>query len=187
MLTYQATIEVPRLQIMQEPNPINIREYGDMLGVLVTKRYQDPTTEEEWDITLDIYENEYVDNASDHMERLKKRTGAMLVYPISKYEHTGVIYFRGASSGWDYGVTGFYLVYENEETKEMDEEKIKNIIDSEMEEFTKYANGEYLCFYLFDEQGTFEDLLHNIPDLESLRDHLPKEFENEDLTDYIVD
>jgi hypothetical protein len=187
MLTYNKTVEEPRLQIMQDPEPINLREQDGMLGVLVIKNWQDPDAKEEWDIALDIYKNEYVDNVSDHMESLKKRTGAMLVYPISKYEHTGVRYFRGASSGWEYGITGFYLVYENEETKNMSEEQIENIIDGEMEEFTKFANGEYLYFVLFDTEGNLEDSLHNIPDLECLRDHLPKEFENEDLTDYIVD
>ena len=34
----------------------------------------------------------------------------VFISPISKYEHSGVSYFLGQRSGWDYGVVGFCFV-----------------------------------------------------------------------------
>lgn len=84
----------------------------------------------------------------------------MIVEPITKYEHSGISYSRGAGSGWDYGVVGF-AVLDKERLKKLRMinrltgrivEREKEILDSELETYTQWCNGETYYVMLTDLQ-----------------------------------
>ena len=81
------------------------------------------------------------------LNKIAKKQG-MLIYPITKYEHSAVNYYLGADEGWDCGTVGFVLV----DVKQAEEEygftyktKIENDLNSVLEAYTDYANGYVYC------------------------------------------
>lgn len=109
-------------------------------------------------------EHDKYNNASDLFDGLNKiaKKQGMLIYPITKYEHSLVNYYLGADEGWDYGTVGFVLV----DVKQAKEEygfnskaKIENYLNSLLEAYTDYANGYVYCAttYELNSKGEKED------------------------------
>ena len=95
------------------------------------------------------------------LNKIAKKQG-MLIYPISKYEHSQVAYYLGTKEGWDCGTVGFILV----DLKQAEENygftyktKIENDLNSLLEAYTDYANGDIYCAttYELDSKGEKED------------------------------
>ena len=103
------------------------------------------------------------------LNKIAKKQG-MLIYPITKYEHSLVNYYLGADEGWDYGTVGFVLV----DVKQAKEEygfnskaKIKNYLNNLLEAYTDYANGYVYCVttYELNSKGEEEDELDYYGDI----------------------
>ena len=106
---------------------------------------------------------------------------------ISKYEHSGVRYFVGQSSGWDYANIGFVFVTEDSlEEIGCSKEDVEKIVEAEIETFSQWANGDVYRFTLYDDEGNEEDSMGSIYDLEEIKEYLPEEWEDEDLQQYIT-
>jgi hypothetical protein len=73
---------------------------------------------------------------------IRKECGAQVILPLYLYEHSGVMMnTTGFSCGWDSGQVG--LMYAKpDESKNYSHEKIVEILKSEVEEYSKYLNGE---------------------------------------------
>ena len=80
------------------------------------------------------------------LNKIAKKQG-MLIYPISKYEHSAVNYYLGTDEGWDCGTVGFVLVDLKQAKKEYgfnNKTEIENYLDNVLKDFNNYANG-YVC------------------------------------------
>lgn len=105
-----------------------------------------------FDSDREAYQTEHdkYHNASDLFEGLNKiaKKQGMLIYPITKYEHSLVNYYLGADEGWDCGTVGFVLVDVKQAKTEYgftDKTKIENYLNKVLEAYTDYANGYVYC------------------------------------------
>ena len=189
MKTYKETIERPKLVIDYDYDADNPRNWSNLSILIIRNGLGDN----------DKYLNRELENsqhkvgcAEDHLELMKEiveeHLGSKVIYAdfISKYEHSGVRYFIGQSSGWDYANIGFVFVTEDS-LKEIGcaEEDIEGIVEAEIETFSQWANGEVYYFTLYDDEGNEEDSCGGLYDLEEIREYLPEEWEDEDLQQYI--
>lgn len=94
---------------------------------------------------------------ADHIERITNavnETGekVLAVYPVVKYEHSGIVYRLGTQHGFDYSNNGFYIVTEKT-AKELgtDPKDFEKMIKDEIETYNHYVNGEIYGFTLIDE------------------------------------
>ena len=105
------------------------------------------------------------------LNKIAKKQG-MLIYPITKYEHSAVNYYLGADEGWDCGTVGFVLV----DVKQAKENygvtyktKIENDLNNVLEAYTDYANGYVYCAttYELNSKGEEEDEIDYYGDIPS--------------------
>lgn len=95
-------------------------------------------------------------NNSDFFNDITKRMDKLgyIMYPVSKYEHSGVQYFLGVSSGWDTGTIGVIFAEKKKicewfNVKKVTQKVRENVIqnfESELEVYTDYANGEGMIY-----------------------------------------
>lgn len=192
MITYKKEIEQPRLVIEYDTDGMSPRDC-DNLGYFVTveRNYLSPDNDEQLKSIIESTQYD-VNNADEHAEAIQKEfeeaTGekVLLIVPVYRYEHGAVMYKRGTNSGWDSSNCGFYIVTQKSaDVLGTPPELFEKVIDGELEEYTKYANGEMYAFTLYDEHGEHEDSCAGFYELEDIREHLPEEFKNEDLQDYL--
>ena len=105
-----------------------------------------------FDVDEEAYQIEHgkYNNASDLFEGLNKiaKKQGMLIYPITKYEHSAVNYYLGADEGWDCGTVGFVLVDIKQAKKEYkfnNKTEIENYLNNVLEAYTDYVNGYVYC------------------------------------------
>ena len=105
------------------------------------------------------------------LNKIAKKQG-MLIYPITKYEHSAVNYYLGADEGWDCGTVGFVLV----DVKQAKENygvtyktKIENDLNNVLKAYTDYANGYVYCAttYELNSKGEEEDEIDYYGDISS--------------------
>lgn len=76
------------------------------------------------------------------------------VCTISRYDHSGVSYNRGAPTCcWDSGYAGFAIV----ETAKMSDEEFEKYVDQELRSYTDWANGNVYSVYVVDANGDHVD------------------------------
>ena len=131
-------------------------------------------------------------STKEFFERIEKRFYNLgyLVAPISKYEHSQVSYSVGVSQGWDAGVVGVAMVNINDIKKEYGasvlgkglKEKVYSILDSELNTYNMWANGESYTVSLVNFEGDTIDSLGDMLGYES-KEAMVKEYVNY-WTDY---
>ena len=132
---------------------------------------------------------------SDERQDLKtlERKG-FIVLPLSYYDHSAVrIYIGGKCDAWDSGRLGWYIVSKEKVRKEYGVkrisskllEKVKAILESEVETFNHYINGEVYEFTLYhnDEEvdscgGFYEDDKERNGFTKDMYEYFPSEFTN---------
>lgn len=206
MKTYTKPIEEPRLVIEYDGDASSPRE-NDNVGYFFTKesRYKSPdgNTHALYRIIMET-EDEAKDTAN-HMELIKERAHDAFkasepkdgsshdedlhiieIHPVYRYEHGNVAYKRGEAGGFDYSNCGFYIVTAQAISGETHTaESLAKCIDAELAEYTQWANGDVYQFTLYDEDGVEEDSCGSFYDIEDIRQHLPEEWKDEKLEDYI--
>lgn len=97
------------------------------------------------------------------LDKIAENKG-MLIYPITKYEHSQVAYYLGTDQDWDSGVVGFVLV----DIKQVKQDygfnsktRIENYLDDLLSYFTNYANGDVYCIdiYQLNSKGEKEEMI----------------------------
>lgn len=193
MLTYKTSVEKPRLVISYDHNAESPREWTN-LGYFFSKqsRYNSPDGNKHPLYNIMIETADEADNQDDHIKRIikeakKQGIKVLAVYPVYCYEHSSIVYRRGTAEGWDYSNNGYYIIT-NETLKEHGAKKAEwlKTIDQELETYTQWANGEVYEFTLFDKDGNLEDSCSGFYSIDDIKEHLPEEFKDEDLKDYLA-
>lgn len=189
-----ATITKPQLEIYYDDNTENPREWSN-LGLIISK--QSVITDEECKPLIQDLINiqSKVGNMKEHLQEMNKivadyfNSEIVFSIPLLKYEHSGIKYYTGYNdSRWDCGCVGFVFVTESKLKEigiENEFDKISQSIDNEMETLTQWVNSEIYRFVLFDEQGEEVERCTGFYDLEYIKEYLPKEWQKEDLEQYI--
>lgn len=195
MKTYKKEVEAQRLEIYHDPIPESPREWSN-LGYFIThqRKYRSPDDNkifEEVIVDMGIQATDGYDHAQKVKEQLTKDGyNVVLVVPISKYEHGGIIYSIGDSHGFDSGVCGMYIVLKEgiEELgiQDTSEENLIKIINQELDTYNAHANGQVFGFTLYDSEGNIEESCCGFYDIDDIAAYLPEEFEGEFLEDYII-
>ena len=186
MKTYTKTevTTVNLLEISFASDTRTPREW-DNIGsfIVISNKYNSPDTNEEL-INLVNSTSEYATSTANHIELMQKELDNYYIVPISTYEHGNIIYSIGTSKGFDCSNNGFYFV--NISETEQTIEEIEKIITSELDTYSKWCNSEVYEFILYDSDGEIEDSCCGYYDLEDIKSELPKEWKEEDLSDYII-
>lgn len=193
MKTYKQTIEKPCLEIYYDQFADNPRKDDYNLGYFITVDEKHSSPDDRPDIENIIKTTaDGADNTEAHMNLIKQSMPVIgekviAIYPVVKYEHGGVAYSLGTKKGFDYSNNGFYIVTkQSAERIDASPKDFERIIEGELEIYNQYANGEVYCVTLRDEDGEIIEDVGNLYGLDSVRDGLPAEYANEDLSKYII-
>jgi hypothetical protein len=191
-LTYTATVEKPRLVIVHDDIE-SPRIYQDNLGYFITvgNKYNSPDHKPVLEAIVK-QTGEEAQDLDDHIHMIRQRVADEMnevvtaIYPVYRHEHGNVLYKRGTAQGFDVSNNGFYIVTNKGEEKYGDHAKpIEALIDGELEEYTAWANGEVYSWTLYGEDGEEIDAGGGYFDLDEIKAELPKEWQNENLLNYI--
>ena len=162
------------------------------LGYFITvdRNYHSPDSNKELESIIKN-SGDVVESLEEHIAQIKidyeanNEDKVITIYPICKYEHSGVSYSLGSKHGFDYSNNGFYIVTKKTQ-KEVGTNKkdFERVIKHEFETYNKWCNGEVYSFVLYDSNGELIDSCSGFYDIEDIRDYLPKEYKKEELSDY---
>lgn len=192
MITIKKTIEVNKLVIEFDNYSPSPREWSN-LGYFITidNRQNSPDKNEELENIVKETGNEAT-SQEEHIELITKainETGEKVIkiFPICKYEHGNIIYKLGTQHGFDCSNNGFYIITDKTQ-KEIgaDEKDFEKNIKEELENYNSWVNGEVYSYILYNEEGEIEDSCGGLYELDYIKEYLPPEFENEDLSDYLI-
>lgn len=192
---YKTTIEKPRLVISHDHAPESPRTWEEPLGFFFTKErnHQSPDGTDNVLYQCMIEAEDTATDTASHMEEIKRialnDTMQTIVYitPVYKYEHGGVVYRRGTAQGFDYSNCGFYIVTaKSAQELGTPPELYDKVIDQELDLYTKWANGEVYGYTLYDEKGELKESLWGFYDIDDIKENLPSEWKNENMSDYIA-
>lgn len=201
MKTYKTEVEKPKLVIKYDQDAESPRTWSN-LGYFITceGKYNSPD-EHAGLIELVKQTSEQAKDTDDHMELIKKEISSgfigehnkvLAIYPVYRYKHGNVSYKRGTAHGFDYSNCGFYIVTDKtaeeigmQKGKYYGNRGFERMIDQELEQYTQWANGEVYGFELYDDNGNLEDSCYGFYSIDEIKEHLPDEWENEDLTEYL--
>ena len=191
MKTFNKTIQKPQLIISHDKFADSPRRDTN-LGYFITvdRNYNSPDADE----TLqNIVKNtgDHATSVEDHMKLIKRdykevsNDKIIAIYPVVKYEHSGISYSLGTKHGFDCSNNGFYIVTEDtqKEVGVLKKDFEKSIIQ-ELNDYNKWVNGETYRYVLFDQNGEETDSCSGFYDIEDIKEHLPEKWRNEDLSDY---
>ena len=188
--TKKITITKPKLVIEYDKYAQSPREDTN-LGYFITvdSKIQSPDKNEQLEKVVKET-GEYVGSQEEHIKAIKKdieqlNEQVIAIYPITKYEHSGVSYSLGTQHGFDNSNNGFYIIT-NKTQEEIDvpTKDFEKIIKSELETYNQYINGEIFRFTLYDDKGEEEDTCSGFYDLEAIQQNLPSEWKDEDMEEY---
>ena len=190
MKTYIKSITAPRLVITYDNDAQNPRDDDGCIGYFMTA--EDHRQSPDQDVDLERIVRNCGQMAESLEEHIKEVTRAieeerdekvLAIYPVYRYEHGGVMYKRGTASGFDYSNCGLYII--TDKTADGVEEKdFIRIVDAEIATYTQWVNGEVYGYTLYSESGQFEDSCWGFYSIEDIRESLPEEWKDEDLTQY---
>jgi hypothetical protein len=189
--TIEKTETLPLLNISYDEYAQSPREDTN-LGYFITvdSKYNSPDDNET--LKTIIAETGYnAKNQADHMEMITKEIHTdtdekvIYIFPITKYEHGNISYSLGSKQGFDNSNNGFYIITD-ETLKEVGTPKklFKKVIEQELKEYNSYMNGEVYAFTLYDNDGNDIESCGGFTDIDYIKEHLPKEWQDENMNDY---
>lgn len=189
-ITYTTQVTKAQLEIRYDDCAESPREW-DNLGYFITLERNYNTPDKNPTLERIIKEaSEDASNCTEHIANITKLIASEFdeklayIVPVSKYEHGGVTYRRGERHGWDEGVAGFYIVTK-ESAKDIPDVDFDKVIEQELETYTAWANGEVYAFILYDNDGDVIDSCGGFFDIDDIKEYLPEEWKNENLSDYL--
>jgi len=194
MKTYKETriIDKPRLVIVHDDSE-SPREWTN-LGYFITQDNDCESPDKNDPLQYVIKETgDVATDLENHIKLIKEQyeeatnEKVIKIYPVVKYEHSRVVYSLGASYGFDYSNNGFYIITKESQKEQGTEPRhFEEVIKQEIDLYNKYINGDVYRFTLYDKEGEDLDSCGGFYDIEDIREHLPKEWKNEGLEEYII-
>ena len=190
MKTYKQTIDKPRIEIEHDPFATSPREDSN-LGYFITcdNKHYSPDKHETLQAIIKST-GEIATSQAEHIELIKKEyteEKILAIYPVTKYEHGGVSYSLGTVRGFDNSNNGFYIITDKTQKELGTEQKdFESVIKAELEIYNKYLNGEVYTIAIYDKDGEMQESCGGFYDIEDMRSGLPKDLQDEDLTQYII-
>jgi hypothetical protein len=144
-----------RLKVYREQHPVSPRNW-DNYGVMSCshKSYnlgdEEPNTDQHkgW---------------SGVRQEIKENNDVALILPLYLYDHSGIsISTKPFSSPWDSGKVGYIYITEDRmdelgmKEEDRTEERLKEILESEVETYNQYLNNE-VWRYVYEEKETADD------------------------------
>jgi len=193
MKTYEKTTTTtePLLKIRYDSDAESPREWSN-LGYFITvdSNYHSPDENEEFKRIIEETGNE-ADSQEHHMKLIKEEIEGtcekvLAIYPITKYEHSSVSYSLGTKHGFDNSNNGFYIITkESRKETGIAKKDFEKAIEQELEDYNKWVNGETYCFTLYNKEGKIEDACGGFYSLDHIKESLPKEWQDEDMSEYL--
>ena len=192
MKNYTTTVEKPLLEIRYDSDLPSPRE-DDNLGYFITMDRNHFSPDKHPTLEAIVKEtSEEADSQSIHMALIKLRIKedlnekVLAIYPVVKYEHGNVSYRRGTQHSFDYSNNGFYIVTDRTAKIVGTPKKLfEKVIDQELETYTKWANGDVYGYTLYSKDGEVEDSCCGFYDIDDIKENLPDEWTDEDLSEYL--
>lgn len=110
------------------------------------------------------YRESYFHDWDEFENAIKEDFDVIAIHPLSLYDHGGTTLFRGVHRGWDNSRVGFAFVtrdklewFDKERPFEEVLELMENNLDTELETYNQWANGEVYGYQVKDEYGEFVD------------------------------
>lgn len=184
--------EVPMLEISFDDCSDSPRE-GNNLGTFITLE-DGRSSPDKGEGMREIIESTQHDaeDCNAHIELIKEGLDSVrMLMPICRHEHGGVKYYISSNSdGFDTAHCGFYVVFNESEsygnTKKMSDEEIERVVRGELETYSQWVNGAVYRFLLRGDDGEVEDICAGFYGVEDIKEHLPDEWKDEDLSEYLV-
>jgi len=199
------------LKIYQDKDIESPREWDD-LGYFITQQrnYNSPDKNKPLQAIIKEAYDEQPTNATGHIKKIKRlckqqfNEDIVLIVPISKYEHGNIRYYIGDHKvcSFDSGVCGFYIITKESlkkcyGLKRPINKTLLEKIQVELDLYNTWENGEIYCFILHQKQTItidkkeysrieYVDNYCGFYGLEDIKKHLPEQFKNKDLNDYII-
>lgn len=201
MKTYTKQVELPRLVISHDDWSPSPRKMSDGIGVFVTQngKYESPDGTDNMLYQIMMETEVDANNTEHHIELMKEKIEQAYqedkkdelcvtdIYPITRYEHSGIAYKRGVYHGFDYTPCGFYFVtVAGLNGEKHTQQEIEEIIDSELSQYTSWCNGEIYEYTLYDENGEEIENCGGFYSIDEIKEVLPEEWKDEDLNEYIT-
>jgi len=193
--TYTSTHTVPMLKIYRGHVIENPRESGNCLGYLINFSIFHEDIDTNKKIEEAMRNNRKIASSfQDFTELIKreyeKKTGdkVMEIYPVRVYMRGCEIekYELTEFNDLNTNIVAFYFVTQRTaRAAEVKKEDFKKIIEQEIQEYNDYINQVEYSYTLRNENGEIIEARYKLNSLEEIRKCLPKEWENEDLEDYI--
>lgn len=191
--TRTRTITSPRLEITYDTS-LESPRMDSNLGYFITKdrNYHSPDKEPHMEAVV-AEMGDIANSQEEHMELITKTLNdegekVLAIYPVVKYEHSGVCYKLGTVHNFDYSNNGFYIITEKSQKETgVDRKDFEKVIREELDVYNKYVNGEVYRFVLYDENGEIEDSCGGFYDIEDIKEHLPEDWKDEEMSNYFVE
>jgi len=139
-----------RIEVCYDDDPINPRTDYDHCSTMVCfhKRYTLGDTDVP---SIDPSDFDGFDEMEEH---IRKELGAVIVLPLSLYDHSGITMSVGQASGWDCGQVGFIYatrkqVLEWFMRKRLSKKllgQVEDCLRAEVDEYDKYLTGQVYGF-----------------------------------------
>jgi hypothetical protein len=190
----ETTETIPELMIRYSPNPGSPRDW-DNLATFITSSRKYYSIDSNHDLERILRETaKEAKNLEDHQQKFCQGVAEELkakiafISPISKYEHSGVCYSLGATSGWDSGVVGFcFVTKERLKSLKILKKDIQKTVAEELSRYNTYINGLMYDFMLLNEEGEEKDSGVEFFSLEEIRAELPSKYAKEGLVQYVTE
>ncbi len=189
MKTIQMTKEVPQLKINYSTE-IESPRNDDTICLLVLKGCYGDKNEELQRLLNETYRK--ATSAPHHLELMRDEVSKIygnVVYSdfITKYEHSSVCLKRGLYKGFDYGLIGFVFVTDRHvQSFGVASDNIEKLVDNELQTYNQWLNGEIYEYRLYNNEGEVIESCSGFYDIDSIKEYLPKEWQHEDMKQYLV-
>lgn len=193
MKTINVTVTKPKLVIEYDGDCESPRTWSN-IGYFLTfeRNYKSPDDNKDFKWIKELATDENVKCVADHIQEIEKNWDSKeygkIVYieAVTRFEHGVVQYKLGDLSGWDYSTCGFYIVTDKSQQElGTPDDKIEYVIQDELDCYNKWRNGEVFLFVLYNNDGEVKDSCSGFYSLEDIKEYLPEEWANEDLSQYL--
>lgn len=193
MKTYKTVVNKPMLEIYHDNDSESPRQWTNLGYFITVDKNQNSPDKEPILESIVKWTGEEADSLKNHIKAIEKEANAVFVdekviaiYPIVKYEHSNIYYSLGKKHGFDYSNNGFYII--TDKTQKIvgtPKGKFEKVIQQELKEYNQWINGEVYGYIFYNESGE-SDNYSGFYSLDDIKSELPKEWEEEDLEQYLI-